>query len=183
MRMTIERLEVLEACEDGILYFKKKGFTTVEEAVKSILKTKHKERFNWSSWLLSKVLTTENQVKFAVNSAELVLPIWEEKYPKDKRPIEAIEAAKEVIVNPTSENKEKVIKAARAAYWAAYWAASNAAAYWAARAAEAARATDDTANFATARATLATARAVSAATNKPEILTEIIKYGLKLLKD
>jgi len=84
--------------------------------------------------------------QFAIDCAWRVLHIFEEKYPTDKRPRQAIEAAKAYLKFPTQENSEKLDAAwdaawaaagaaARAAAWAAAWAAAGAAARAAARAA------------------------------------------------
>ena len=73
-----------------------------------------------------------DSVALAIYAAELVIDIYEKKYPTDKRPQEAIKAAKAYIKNPT----------AAAAWAAAAWAAAaEAAAAWAA-AAEAAEAAE-----------------------------------------
>lgn len=62
--------------------------------------------------------------EFAIFAAELVLPIFEKKYPDDKRPRNAIDAAKAVLKNDTPENREKARDAAATAY-----AAANSTAY------------------------------------------------------
>jgi len=41
-----------------------------------------------------------------IECAEIVLPIWEEKFSNDDRPRKAIEATKKYLANPTEENKE-----------------------------------------------------------------------------
>jgi len=85
----------------------------------------------------------EDSVALAIYAAELVINIYEKKYPGDDRPGRAIEAAKEWLENPTEKNRAAASDAciaasvvARAACDAA-WAASNAAsaAAWAASAA------------------------------------------------
>ncbi len=70
-------------------------------------------------------------VKFAVFCAELVLPVWVEKYPTDDRPAKALKAAKVWIKNPTEQNAAAADTAADAAYAAAAaaYAAADAAAY------------------------------------------------------
>ena len=60
------------------------------------------------------------QIRFAILCAEEVLPIFESKFPEDRRPREAIEAAKACLKDPTDAD-------ANVAYAAAY-AASRAAA-------------------------------------------------------
>ena len=81
-----------------------------------------------------------DSVALAIYSAELVLGIFEKKYPADKRPRQAIAAAKRWLKNPTEKNQGVAAVAAVAAdaaaaasYAAADAAASYAAAYAAAR--------------------------------------------------
>ncbi len=67
--------------------------------------------------------TKKDSVALAIFSAELVIDNFERVYPEDKRPREAIEAAKKWLKNPTEENRF----AARAAAGAAYETAIEAA--------------------------------------------------------
>jgi hypothetical protein len=90
----------------------------------------------------------EEQASLAIQCAEKVLFIFEEKYPEDKRPRKAIEAAKKYLADPTEENKVASKTASKAANAAAY--AANAASYAASYAADAAA--DSTAYYAAAYA-------------------------------
>ena len=92
-------------------------------------------------------------VRFAILCAESVLKHFEDKYSRDKRPRQAIDAAKEYIENP-SFNAADAAEAADAAARAAY-AAADAAASAAARAA--------TYTYAAARAAYTASAAASAA--------------------
>ena len=68
--------------------------------------------------LQSKIEATDDpleKLSLAIQSAEKVLFIWEEKYPDDKRPRKSIEAAKAYLANPTEENKKAVSRAKNAA--------------------------------------------------------------------
>ena len=71
----------------------------------------------WKKW------TKKDSVSLAIFAAELVLDNFEKKYPDDKRPREAIEAAKAVLKN----DNEKTRSAARSAAEAARSAARSAA--------------------------------------------------------
>ena len=95
-------------------------------------------------------------VAYAIYAAEQVIGIYEKKHPDDKRPRQAIEAAKKCLENPTKENK----------------AAANAAAF-----ADAAYTADaaDAAAYAAANAAAYTAR--------KKMKLKILEYGLKLLKE
>ncbi len=114
-------------------------------------------------WILGNVLEErEILVEFAIWNAESVLPVFEKKFPDDKRPREAIEAAKsgdiercrraargvagaaEALedVRVTAGTAREAARAARAAeaVWAAGWAARTvraAEAVWAVRAVDA----------------------------------------------
>ena len=73
---------------------------------------------------LSEKLTPEQNRLWAIACAELVLPIFEEKYPNDDRPRKAIEAAKD-----KSQDATYAAAAAWASSWVAYTAYANYAAY------------------------------------------------------
>jgi hypothetical protein len=87
---------------------------------------------------LAKKLTPEQNRLWAIACAELVLPIFEDKYPNDNRPRLAIEAAK----NKSPDAARAAVFAARAAAYAAeaayaiYAAHAADAAYYAAYYAE-----------------------------------------------
>ena len=91
--------------------------------------------------------TKLDSVAMAIYAAELVIGEHEKKYPDDKRPRQAIEAAKAWLNDPTEENRQAASAASAAAY-AACDAACDAAydaAYAAAAAAYAASAAHDAA--------------------------------------
>jgi hypothetical protein len=75
--------------------------------------------------------TTEDSkmfsVKFAIACADRVLIIFESKYPGDKRPREAIEAAQAFLLNPSKKTADAAADAAHAAHAAAYATADAAA--------------------------------------------------------
>ena len=84
-------------------------------------------RADWLLWTLRKAdaLTRVQFVELAIICAKTVLDIYEKKYPKDKRPRLAIEAAIAYCKNPTGKNGI-VADAAYAADAAAYTAADAA---------------------------------------------------------
>lgn len=94
----------------------------------------------WSEMRIVKAWYWEkkNSVRLAIFAAEQVIDIYEKKHPTDKRPREAIEAAKAYVKNPTEENRRAERAAARAAWvgaWAWAWAGAAARAWTWARAA------------------------------------------------
>ena len=74
----------------------------------------------WKKW------TKKDSVSLAIFAAELVLDNFEKKYPDDKRPREAIEAAKAVLKNDNEKTRSAARSAAEAARSAA-WSAAEAA--------------------------------------------------------
>jgi len=111
--------------------------------------------------------TKEDSVSLAIFAAELVIDIYEKKYPNDDRPRKAIEAAKNYLKNPSasaaSAADAAAASAADAAAWsAAAWSAASAAAAaaaWSAAAWSAASAAADAAWSASAAAAAADAAA------------------------
>jgi hypothetical protein len=133
MKLTKAWLRKECACSDGIEWFGKCGET---DLLKVGLKAIDNDRGDYSRWLIEHTLRTKKKiaVQVAIYAAEQVIDIFEAKYPEDKRPRDAIKAAKKYLKNPSKENKDAAANAANAAYAAAY-AAANAAAYAAAYAA------------------------------------------------
>src|ERR1700744_4644627 len=81
--------------------------------LESILKSEIPVRDKY--WFVCKKLTTKEQNKqIAIAVAELVLPLFDRRYPEDKRPREAIEAAKAFIAGHISLD-ELIIKGRYAA--------------------------------------------------------------------
>jgi hypothetical protein len=191
MLLSLEIIEKHSACKDGIEWYKKnKEPDTVELCVNKLLKDeKCSTRLDWSNWLLSKMLESDDKIRYAIFAAEQVLDIFEKWVPGDLRPRKAIEAVEEYLKNPTQKNKDAT-RAARAAWSAmdAARAAGDAArAAWsamdAARAAWSAGAAGDAMDAARAAwsagaagdAAMDAARAAGAA-----MLEKIIQYGLTL---
>ena len=86
------------------------------------------KKYDWANWYIVRVMEYKDYVSYAVYAAESVLDIYEKEYPNDKRPREAIEAAKKCIKNPTQENKlatESAASAAESAAESAAWSAEQ----------------------------------------------------------
>ena len=125
-------------------------------------------------------MNKKQAVQYAIFAAEQVIDIYEGKYPNDKRPRNAIEAAKAYLKNPSKETKADAYASAAADAYPAYAAASyadDAAAYAAACAADAA----DAATYAYAAA-YAAASYADAAAERRKMQAKILKYGIRLLE-
>ena len=97
----------------------------------------------YANWLIVRCMTThEQKVAYAIYAAELVIGIYEKKYPGNLASRKAIEAAKAYLANPCEKTRKAAAYAAYAAddADAAAYAAAAAAAYAAAAAAYAAAA-------------------------------------------
>lgn len=130
MKITLEYLEKKSACSDGIEFVTKNGLIGLEDKdfIKKLIELK---KLNYANWLIVRVLSNVNTIKYAIFAAEQVIDIFEKECPDDDRPRRAIEAAKAYISNPCKETKKNAAAAyasANAAYAAADAAADAAAA-------------------------------------------------------
>jgi len=105
----------------------------------------------------------KDSVALAIFAAELVIDIFEKEHPNDKRPREAIEAAKKVLKSDTKKNRAAAGDAARYAVSAAASDAAWGVAWAAARAARAARAAASDAAWGVAWAAAWVARVAASA--------------------
>ena len=187
MKITKGWLVSKKACGEGVFWFENQNQTDTKSVAETLLS---EGRFAWANWLITQKMDKANCVKYAIYEAEKVLHIYEEKYPNDDRPKQAILAARRYLKIPSEKNR---VAAARAAD-----ASADAAAYFAADAADAARAAAHAAARAAAHAAVHTSNAARAAAYfaaraadaavyasaysvKIELHKEIIAYGLKLL--
>ena len=82
MKFTIKDLEKLKPCTDGYKWYKR---NIKSDDLKEILEQLQDHRPDWSRWLMVRVLNKEQNQQLAIYCAELVLPIYEDKYPDDLR--------------------------------------------------------------------------------------------------
>ena len=117
-----------EPCTEGYQWARESNIASLAEAFAKL------ERGDWWIWLARAYgvdLDQPRLVTFAADCAERVLPKFEERYPADKRPREAIEAARAWVTCPSPKTRAAAYAASTAAS-AASTAASDAAAYAAA---------------------------------------------------
>jgi len=196
MKITLDYLKEKGACQSGIEWCKENGLLGVVDLTDKEFLTKlvGAEQFDYSYWLIKKLFNKKQNIQMAIFAAEQVIEIYEKKYPDNKKPREAIEAAKKVLENDTKENRDAAYAAyaaayaADAAYAAAYAAYAAAyAAYAAAYAAYAAAYAAYAADAAYAAAYAADAAAVIAdaahAAVKKEMKVRILNYAITLLEE
>jgi hypothetical protein len=190
-RITKKWLEDHSACTSGIEYWltlDKKHRHDPVWLMNHAINSDNKVLLNYANWLIARVLSRKNALRYAVFAARQVLHLVKDQ----DASLKAIEAAEAVIKKDSAENREKARKAAadaaRAVAYANYAAAdaadaaadaARAVAYANYAAAAAADAADAVAyaNYAAADA----ARAVADAARK-EMNIKILKYGIKLLE-
>ena len=102
IKITLEQLKKLNACEAGINWFIKSKLTDLKTITRKLLED---NKSNYAIWLLSRLLTHSQQVQWAIFSAHQVLSVFEKKYPNDNGPRKAIEAAIAWLENPAEENR------------------------------------------------------------------------------
>ncbi|MFA5323335.1 MAG: putative immunity protein, partial [Smithella sp.] len=143
MKITEEWLKGKNACISGMNFAEKNNLFDLDDfdLIKKLINYNSDESLNYALWIVRRVLTTDQNVKFAIFAAEQVIEIFEKKYPEDKRPREAIEAAKKYLKDKNSYAACAAC-ADSAASAAAYAADAASAAAYAARAAGAADAAD-----------------------------------------
>lgn len=172
------------ACTEGLTWWKKncENLSTDKQLLKLI-----EVRADWANWLMVRILSKENKIRYAIYAAEQVLHIFEEKYPTDNRPREAILQAKKVLENNSKKNKNAYTDIyPDAAYTKAAEAAADAA-YAAYEAAYAVYANADAAYAADAAAYAVYANNADAYpdnyTAKKTLQLKIINYGISLFEE
>jgi len=205
MIITKEWLQNNKACSEGVVFADGKGLLDLDHKsfIEKLIEYDH---FDYANWLITHILRKENNVRYAIFAAELVLHIYEKKYPNDDSPRKAIEAAKKYLNNSTyaaacsaacsaasDATYDAAYNACSAASDATYDAAYNAcsAAYNACSAAYAAACSAAPASAAAAAAAADAARhaayaasaAVCYAAAKIELTIKIITHGLKLIEE
>jgi hypothetical protein len=195
VKITLTKLKELKACSEGVDWFKAQKESDLRPVVDALLAEYH---FSWANWLVTRLMDRPHRIRYAIFAAEQALSIFEKKYPKDKRPRNAIEAARKVLENDNDDNRKAAADAASVAYAAsaasaAYAAADAASAasaavyaayaavYEAYAAADAASAAVYVADAAASAADAAVYAAYAASHQKMRV--KILDYGIELLKE
>lgn len=190
--ITVEWLKEQNTCKGGIEWFKNQRFRKPLPILKSLIE---QNKLDWANWFIIRVMARPQYLKYAIFAAEKALPIYQEKYPNDKRCIAAIQAAKTVLKNDTAKNREAAEAAAAEAAWVAAraaaeaawaaWAAAAKAAWVVARVVEAVGAAEAVwvAEAAEAAEAVGAATRAAARVAGNKTFLEILHYGIKLLEE
>ena len=157
MKISKRWLQKKSACTEGMVIIDWVVANCKNGEAVDVIRALMDHRLDWANWLIVRVMDRPQKLAYAIFAAEQVIDIFEKKYPNNKAPREAIEAAKAVLENDTQENRDIAAIKRRAA----------ADAYAAAAAADAADA----------------AAAADADAARKQMQIKILEYGLSLLKD
>ena len=126
----------LEMCQSGYHCSKEiyQAFSYVQGEILALVECrgKHESQEDKETWETLKIVKAykwqkKDSVALSIYAAELCIDNFEKVYPTDKRPREAIEAAKKFLKYPTKANRSAAWSAARSARFAAWSAAESAA--------------------------------------------------------
>ena len=115
-KLTLKWLKNKKACTEAVEWFKSQNETDEFVLLKKCIKENHLE---WANWAMARRLSKYNRVKYAIYAAKQVLKIFEDKYPNNDSPRQAIKAAEAYLKNPCIKTRIAAANAAKAAY-AAY---------------------------------------------------------------
>ena len=176
-KITFKWLEDVDACEDGVEYYKTLGETDLFRLIERGIED---SELDYCNWLIARCMDHKQALRYALYAAESVLHMYEDAYPDDNRPRMAIESVKAVIKRDSRKNREAAHAASTHAYdystlslscYTAAWSAADAAYHaasvdvaWAARAA--------------ARAAYHAAWAAIHAGNATRTIDSQLKYGI-----
>ena len=117
VKITKEWLNEKGACAEGVKWFAEQPETDAVKIIEGFIEKK--EHLNWANWAIVRIMERKQYLAYAIFSAESVIDIYEKKYPDDKRPRLAIEAAKKCLGDDSIENRNAAAYAAYAANAAA----------------------------------------------------------------
>jgi thioredoxin-like negative regulator of GroEL len=115
-KITKKFLKEHNACREGYEWYLEQNTENAGEIFKRLIS---QDRLDDANWVICRMFNRKQKIQYAVYAAEQVLEIFENKYPDDKRPRQAIEAAKKVLKSDTTKNRNANSASANAAYAAA----------------------------------------------------------------
>jgi hypothetical protein len=126
MKTTLNKIKAAGACEDRYKHLLTAlGKTAADDEPLEISKIIETNGIEDAVWALCAVDGHDLEIRlFACDCAEMVLPIYEHKYPGDDRPRKAIEVIRLYAARAAAGDAagDAARAAARAAAWAAAWA-------------------------------------------------------------
>ena len=92
--ITQTRLQEMNPCSGGFIWYKANFSSGRHNALNVVNKLIGDDKFQWANWFISRCMNHSQKVRYAIFAAEQVIKIFEKKYPNDRRPRKAIQAAK-----------------------------------------------------------------------------------------
>lgn len=173
--LTKKWLKRHSACSPAMRWLKKQPEKNPLRLAEIAMKEGH---FNWVIWVIIRKMSSAQRERYAIFAAESVVGIYESYYPDDKRPRNAIRAAKKYIKNPCIRTKYNAVEADVAAAKASV-DADDAVSYAAAAASYA----SSYACHNVAEDTFACAACAIYAASKATIKKQIVEYGISILTE
>ena len=145
MIITKEWLAEQNACDDGIALFEKhnipdsgKWLDLLIHGGDEVEELQNNQRLIWANWLIIRLLSRTDALRYAVFAARQVLGIYENEYPGDARVRDATNAAEARIEDPNNDDLKSAAwdvawSVERSAGWDAERSAARSAAWAAAR--------------------------------------------------
>lgn len=95
-------------CPAILSWFQKQDETDSIKIIEYFIKnTKY---FVWANWLLPRIMDRRQCISYALHACDVVLPIYEAKYPKDKEPRRVVDMIRRHMVAPTKKEKMDVLR-------------------------------------------------------------------------
>lgn len=116
MKLTLEMLKEATKDQSIIDWFIGQNDTDFVSLINKAFESGSENILDFFNFRIARLLDRTGKIKYAVFAAEQVIGIFEKKYPDDKRPREAIDAAKKAIENDTKENRKAADTAEDAVY-------------------------------------------------------------------
>jgi len=108
MKLTLEMLQKLNACEPGVIWFQQQGTEDVETLIDRAIASNDVDILQFANWGVCRLFDRMQCIRYAVFAARQVLDIFEHEYPEDKRPRQLLEVIEEYLAEPTDENMERI---------------------------------------------------------------------------
>ena len=116
MKITWKNIEDKKPCAEALTWGREKynGIGEIErvELIKNLIS---EGRIDWANWIITRLMSHNQQVKYAIFAAEQVIGIYEKRCPKDDRPRKAIQAAEDYLAGKI-DKKASAYAADAAAY-------------------------------------------------------------------
>ena len=177
METSARLLKKMGVCSEGVDWFRENYGTKTVNAVDAVRLSLRQGKHSDCNWLLSTALNRENKIRYACYAAKQVLEIFEEQYPNEKRPRQAINAALKCIKNDTDKNREAASEASSEASSEAAWTAA-----WVARTVRTVVSGAAWAAWAKWASSDAASEAAWTAASVAAMYKKIIAHGIKLLQ-